>query len=84
MIELGQKVKDTTTGFTGIAIAQVIYLNGCVQFLVRPKMVAPKKGENQEYPDAVYIDVEQLVVVGRKKVTTAKREEPSGGVRQHP
>lgn len=88
MIQLGQKVKDVVTGYTGITTAKIEFLNGCTQFLVQPKMVVPKKGEKEEYPSAVYIDVEQLVVVGkgtpvklngRKKTTV-----PSGGFRKYP
>lgn len=37
MIKLGDKVKDTITGFEGIAIAKCIYLNGCVSYQVRTK-----------------------------------------------
>ncbi len=34
-IKLGEKVKDSITGFTGIAIAKVEYLNGCVSIEVK-------------------------------------------------
>lgn len=88
MIQLGQKVKDVVTGYTGTTVAKIEFLNGCTQFLVLPKMVAPKKGENPEYPGGTYVDVEQLVVVGSgavvklngRKRTTA----PSGGLRKYP
>jgi len=84
MIQLGQKVKDKITGFTGIATAKTEYLNGCLQVLVQPKMVV-KKGGKQEYPEGKWIDIEQVDVVdGGKKVKTNLRPEPSGGVRQHP
>ena len=83
MIELGQKVKDKVTGFTGIATARIEYLNGCVQILVTPKMATPKKGETQEYPTATYVDVEQLDIVGRKSSKKAKKD-TGGGIRQHP
>ena len=36
MVELGQKVKDSITGFEGIATGKCIYLNGCIQIQVRP------------------------------------------------
>ena len=84
MIELGRIVKDKVTGFTGIAIARLEFLNGCLQFLVQPKVVTPKKGEAMTHPAAVYIDVEQLVVVGKSKVELNEREEPSGGIRCYP
>jgi len=86
MVELGQKVRDIVTGFTGIATAKVEYLNGCVQFHVRPTVATPKKGESQEYPDGKYIDVEQLRVVGKSKIKLQPRdgEPPSGGIRAYP
>ena len=84
MIELGQKVKDKVTGFNGIAVARIEYLNGCKQILVMPKMATPKKGETQEHPTGTYVDIEQLIVVRGKKIALADRDEPSGGVRQHP
>lgn len=86
MIELGQTVKDKVTGFTGVAEARLEFLNGCLQFLVRPKISPPKKGETAEYPTGTYIDVENLVRVGKSQIKVEQRgpEPPSGGVRQHP
>lgn len=57
-ITLGQKVKDKVTGYEGIATARVEYLNGCVQYCVKPKV-----GADGKMPDPEYIDVQQLEVV---------------------
>lgn len=35
-IELGMRVKDKVNGLKGIAVAECVYLNGCVQFAVTP------------------------------------------------
>jgi hypothetical protein len=35
-ITLGSKVRDTITGFEGIATARAEYLSGCVRILVQP------------------------------------------------
>jgi len=59
MIKLGQKVRCKVTGFTGIAVAKSEYLNGGVQFCVKPKM----KAEDTKMPEEFYIDVEQLEVI---------------------
>jgi hypothetical protein len=69
-IQLGQQVKDIVTGFNGIAVAKIEHLNGCVQYAVRPK----QKASDKDMPEACYIDVEQLEIVGdginkKKKVT---------------
>ena len=86
MVELGQEVKDVVTGFRGIATAKVEYLNGCLQFCVRPKVDMPKKGEAQKYPEGKYIDVEQLKTVGKSKIKLQSHtSKPSGGgIREYP
>lgn len=55
---LGKEVKCKITGFNGIATAKIEYINGCVQYCVKPKMV-----DNSKMPDGEYIDVEQLELV---------------------
>lgn len=80
MIELGQKVKDKVTDFTGIAIAKIEYMNGCVQFCVQPK----KAAKDTKFPESQYIDIEQLDVVGNKPIKLNERKEPSGGIRCYP
>ena len=58
MILLGQKVKDKVTGFEGIAVSRVEYMNGCIQYGVRPRYIeAEMKGI---YPQAEYIDQDEL------------------------
>lgn len=34
--QLGDRVKDSVSGFTGIVIARTSYINGCVRILVQP------------------------------------------------
>lgn len=77
MIKLGNKVKDIVSGFTGIATAKVVYLNGCVQFCVNPPM--PKNGKG-EYIKGRYFDEEQLkkVTGGIKIKKKAKVVDPGG------
>ena len=70
MIKLGQKVRDKVTGFEGITTARVRYLNGCIQFCVKPKVVDGKMLEGE------YIDDGQLEVVD-DGVTI--KDEPNGG-----
>jgi len=72
MIELGQKVKCTITGFTGIATAKIEYLNGCIQFCVKPRI----KAKDNTMPEGRYIDVDQLKVVGEG--VKAKKKETGG------
>ena len=75
-IVLGNKIEDMVSGLTGIAIARVEYLNGCVQFALRPKI---KKGENK-FPEATYFDESQLKIVSVGLVVKKKK---TGGPSNH-
>jgi len=57
MIKLGSEVKDKVTGFIGIAISRVEYLNGCIQYGVKPK------AKENKMPEVEYIDESQLKVL---------------------
>lgn len=56
-IKLGSTVRDTITGFTGIAIRRCDHLNGNVQYAVQPK------GKDGSYPEAVFLDYHTLDVI---------------------
>jgi hypothetical protein len=62
MIKLGQRARDTITGFEGIATSRVEYLNGCIQYCIRPTQL--EKGEMIE---SQYIDEGQLEIVKEEK-----------------
>jgi len=65
-IELGDLVTDTITGFEGIAIGHVRWLNGCDRYVIQPqKLHEGKPVESQT------IDVQQLRV---KKAGVIKNE----------
>ena len=57
-IKLGNKLRCAITGFTGIATAKIEYINGCVQFLVKPRL--DKEGKSVE---GQYLDWQQLEVI---------------------
>ena len=59
---LGQRVRDTVTGFEGIAIGRVVYINGCHQYLVKPRCEV-KKDEPMKQPEGWYIDDQSLELV---------------------
>ena len=68
MIELGNKVKDTVTGYEGIATARIEYLNGCIQYCVKPKI-----GKDGKMPEGEYIDEGELKDLG-KGIKAAPKE----------
>jgi len=43
MIKLGEKVKDSITGFEGVATGRATYLYGCVRVLVESKKLKDGK-----------------------------------------
>ena len=76
-ISLGHKVECKVTGFVGIAVSRIDYLNGCIQYNVKPKV--NKHGEDQK---SRWIDEQQLLVIGRGVSPDPKPA--GGGFREHP
>ncbi|MGJ8561713.1 MAG: hypothetical protein ACSHX3_15895 [Litorimonas sp.] len=54
-VSLGDKVKDTLTGFTGIVTARAEYLTGCNQIFV-----LPSAEKSNEYKDGHWFDIERI------------------------
>jgi hypothetical protein len=69
-IELGSRVRDTVSGFKGIAVARTCWLHGCVRITISPEKTDNGKilsNETFDEPQVEYVD---------KKSHAAK---PSGG-----
>lgn len=66
-IELGNRVRDRITGFTGIATARYEYLNGCIRWCIQPEGL-DKDGKPVE--DKVF-DEPQLELAPNQKATFA-------------
>jgi len=71
--ELGDKVKDTVTGFKGIATAKSEFLNGCVRFLITPEVV----GKAQTLPDEAWFDVARIEVLKKSVVQSFSTQQPA-------
>ena len=69
---LGAKARDTVTGFEGIIIGRNEWLNGCVQYALKPKV-----NDKGEIIEAEWIDEQQIEMVRTDPVT--KRLEKTGG-----
>lgn len=50
-IHLGDEVVDIITGFQGVVTGKTTYINGCVQFSVRPKVLKDGKMIDLEWID---------------------------------
>lgn len=64
MINLGDKVKDTVTGFKGIAIGRTTWLYGCTRIMVQPEGI----DDNGKIYEASSFDEPQLKVLQARKV----------------
>jgi len=74
MIELGDKVKDKYSGFTGIAVARTEFINGCVQYGVVSRVTK----DNKE-PVEMGIDEDSLEVISKKKSIKKRASSITGG-----
>ena len=70
MIELGSKVRDIVTGFTGIVTSRAEHLTTCRRYWVQPE--ADKDGKT---PDGQWVDEPTLMVVKEpsKEIREMKR-----------
>jgi len=59
-IELGDKVRCIYTGYTGIAVTKMEFINKCIQF-----EIAPKVGKDNKQHDAIFIDIQSLEIIER-------------------
>jgi heat shock protein HspQ len=61
MIELGSTVKDNITGFTGIAVARMTHLHGCVHIAIQPVELKDGRPQKEYLFDEQRIDVVSAV-----------------------
>jgi hypothetical protein len=72
-IELGWKVEDIVTGFQGIAVHRVTFINGCVYFTVVSKITPDNKGA-----DEMFLEYKRLKKVSAGVSVAIANKEPSG------
>ena len=73
-IQLGDEVKCTVSGFKGVATSRCEYLNGCIQYGVKPKV-----GKDNKQVAASYVDAEQLRVTKAKNPPRPEPKARRGG-----
>ncbi len=80
MVQLGSKVRDQISGFTGIATGRATYLFGCVRVLVEPQEL--KDGKPIE---SQWIDEQRLKVLKEGGIETSPDSSAeSGGPQNDP
>ena len=72
--ELGDFVKDTITGFTGIVVGKHDYLQGCTRMTVQPKI-----DKDNKLPGIETFDQLQLKIITSKMVQKQAIEKDPGG-----
>ncbi len=80
MIKLGSKVRDTITGFQGIAIARTQWMYGCERITIKPDKV-DKDGKTIE---AETFDEPQVVLVRAEATRPDPERSGRGGPRPEP
>jgi hypothetical protein len=76
-VETGDLVKDRITGFSGVAVAKTVWINGCVRWTVQPTKLTK---EGAQKPTECF-DEEQMVVVRKAVVPAYGRSPTKGGTR---
>lgn len=74
MIKLGDEVRDTVTGLTGIAVARHQYLQGCDRITIQPPL-----DNDGKIQDSYTFDEPQCEVVFPAKVTRKAADKDPGG-----
>lgn len=78
-IQLGSKVRDSITGFVGIAVARSVWLWDCARIGVQPQEL--KDGKPCE---EIWFDESRLEVVDLPTDTAAKNKKLTGGPSREP
>jgi len=81
-IELGDKVKCTVTGLSGVATARCLYLHGCDHIGIQPK--ADMKAGT--VPSLVWVDLPQVALIkaAKKSENYVSELHGHGGPKNHP
>ena len=70
-IQLGDIVKDTISGFVGIAVAKAEYIEGCNRITVQPKYDGKELKDVETFDEGLL----EVMVANKRK----KEDEDSGG-----
>jgi len=74
-VQLGNKVKDSLTGFQGVAIAKTVWSSGAVTISVEPT----KLQENGQPIDSQAFDVYRLEIVSEPAIPVSRESEATTG-----
>jgi hypothetical protein len=69
MFSLGDELKDSVTGFTGVAIAKTDWIHQCTRWTLQPKV-----GKDGKIPDNATFDEPALVLLKAGAVAAPKKK----------
>jgi hypothetical protein len=75
MENLGKEGRDKITGYKGIIVGMIIYLFGCVQY-----GLAPKVDKNGKMGDTNWFDAGRIEIIGDGITPKSVRGKKPGGV----
>lgn len=78
MIELGDKGKDSVTGFTGVVVARTEWLWGCVRIAIE----ATKLGKDGKPAEEFWFDEDRVTRLSGRKLKTTRAAAPGGPKRE--
>jgi hypothetical protein len=77
-IKLGKRVKDSITGYEGIAVGRTSWLYGCERIGVQGDL-----DKDGKVPDIVWFDEDQLNIIKKPVNANKKKKTPPQGM-DHP
>lgn len=78
-IQLGQRVRDSVSGFEGIVVCRAEWLNGCVRFSVQPRV-----DKDGKLPEMQWIDEGQCEAMAEPPAENPVAQPRKGGPRNDP
>jgi hypothetical protein len=81
-VELGSRVRDRISGFSGIVVARAIWLNGCTRVGIQSEVLCEGKPLEPQWFDEPQVDVVPEQPAESPSAPAAPR--PGGGPRRDP
>ena len=85
--ELGDRVRDPITGFSGIVVVYARFLNGCARCGVQPETMKDNLPQAEQHFDAAQLEVLEKAVFGPMMIDTDQipnNPPPGGPARETP
>lgn len=70
----GKLCKDQVSGFEGTAVGYAVYITGCVQVVL-----APRVDKDGKLGDSIWFDLSRVELCGFKPVPKPPTSDPAGG-----